>query len=401
MVYPGSTGVAPRAGMVLAPQFGQNTAVAGTSMRQRGQLVVDSSTSPATYLHYPSQADIERVGVSCYWAHGSHRSRNKASRRRSQANSDATSTRTSSTRHRRQPDLRRRRRSGSTNRHHGSPPRSTPGSRVPSGPRAQRPRINGAPRSPRRTPKGCLSPTTRRRRAPSLIRNPRLLGGSSRNLRHLTAGGASRSARRELLGPPAGSSCVCVRETTRTGAITRRKKLARPGAMRPCRWAPARDRQWARCDGADTGAWPSADGRMALGDRTAASRIAGARLASTGRPSPTVRRSRREVGLVAGGTSSGSSTIRTQRHAGDQRPARARRVHANATDRRPGAARSARPLPGPPSGDGGGRCRVQCRRTRRRSVDRRRDRSRSLLPSEHSAIDVGMRVPRRRSTSPT
>ena len=64
MVYPGSTGVAPRAGIVLAPQFGQNTAVAGTSMRQRGQLVVDSSTSPATSLHYPSQADIELDGLA-------------------------------------------------------------------------------------------------------------------------------------------------------------------------------------------------------------------------------------------------------------------------------------------------------------------------------------------------
>ena len=48
MAYPGNTGTAPRAGMVLAPQFGQNTVVAGSSMRQRGQLVVDSSTSPAT-----------------------------------------------------------------------------------------------------------------------------------------------------------------------------------------------------------------------------------------------------------------------------------------------------------------------------------------------------------------
>ena len=42
MVYPGSTGVAPRAGIVLVPQFGQNTAIAGTSTRQRGQLVVAS-----------------------------------------------------------------------------------------------------------------------------------------------------------------------------------------------------------------------------------------------------------------------------------------------------------------------------------------------------------------------
>jgi hypothetical protein len=32
MVYPGNTGVAPRTGIVLAPQFPQNTAVAGTSM---------------------------------------------------------------------------------------------------------------------------------------------------------------------------------------------------------------------------------------------------------------------------------------------------------------------------------------------------------------------------------
>jgi hypothetical protein len=60
MVYPGSTGIAPRTGMVLAPQFGQNTAVAGTSMWQRGQIVVGSLTSPATVLHYPTRAVDER-----------------------------------------------------------------------------------------------------------------------------------------------------------------------------------------------------------------------------------------------------------------------------------------------------------------------------------------------------
>ena len=84
MVYPGSAGVAPRTGIVLAPQFGQNTAVAGTSTRQRGQLVVGSLTSPTTFSHYPPRTDIERRQLLPLLVRGPHlQSRNEAARRRS------------------------------------------------------------------------------------------------------------------------------------------------------------------------------------------------------------------------------------------------------------------------------------------------------------------------------
>ena len=84
MVYPGSTGVAPRTGIVLAPQFGQNTAVAGTSMRQRGQLVVGSLTSPTTSSHYPPRTDIERRQLLQLLVRGPHlQSRNEVARHRS------------------------------------------------------------------------------------------------------------------------------------------------------------------------------------------------------------------------------------------------------------------------------------------------------------------------------
>ena len=45
--------------MVLDPQCGQNTAVAGTSMRQRGQLVLASSNIPPTPPQYPQPVGDE------------------------------------------------------------------------------------------------------------------------------------------------------------------------------------------------------------------------------------------------------------------------------------------------------------------------------------------------------
>src|SRR5688500_11416641 len=83
MVYPGNTGVAPRTGMVLAPQWGQNTAVAGTSVRQRGQLVVGSWTSPATFASYPPPADVERRRLPRLLVRGCPRGHQHASSSRS------------------------------------------------------------------------------------------------------------------------------------------------------------------------------------------------------------------------------------------------------------------------------------------------------------------------------